>query len=140
MQVTDVTHIRFDGWTLTRASGELVREGRMQRLAPQPLAFLLELLDHAGDVVTRESLVKILWPRGIVDFDNSLNAVVRKLRVALGDDSETPRYIETLPRVGYRFVGTLDGAGAPAAPIDAPALPPVATPAASRPGWARPRN
>ena len=79
--------------------------GRTQRLAPQPLALLLELLDRAGEVVTREALVKILWPRGIVDFDNSLNAVVRKLRVVLGDDSETPRFIETLPRIGYRFVG-----------------------------------
>lgn len=88
----------------------------MQRLAPQPLAMLLELLDHAGDVVTREALVKILWPRGIVDFDNSLNAVVRKLRVVLGDDSETPRYIETLPRIGYRFIGKLGPVPAVIAP------------------------
>jgi DNA-binding winged helix-turn-helix (wHTH) protein/tetratricopeptide (TPR) repeat protein len=116
--VTDTTHIRFDGWTLVRASGELTRDGRTQRLAPQPLALLLELLDHAGEVVTREALVKILWPRGIVDFDNSLNAVVRKLRVVLGDDSETPRYIETLPRIGYRFIGHVQTA-AGVAPIAA---------------------
>ena len=109
--MTDATHIRFDGWTLVRGSGELMRDGRTQRLAPQPLATLLELLDHAGEVVTREALVKILWPKGIVDFDNSLNAVMRKLRVVLGDDSGTPRYIETLPRIGYRFIGTLERAG-----------------------------
>ena len=106
--MTDAAHIRFDGWTLARGSGELSRDGKTLRLAPQPLATLLELLDHAGDVVTRETLVKILWPKGIVDFDNSLNAVVRKLRVVLGDDSETPRYIETLPRIGYRFVGKIE--------------------------------
>jgi tetratricopeptide (TPR) repeat protein len=58
--------------------------------------------------VTRETLVKALWPKGIVDFDNSLNGIVRRLRVALGDDSETPRYIETLPRIGYRFIAKLE--------------------------------
>jgi len=119
--VTDSKQIRFDGWTLSRGSGELTRDGRKQRLAPQPLAMLIELLDHAGEVVTREALVKILWPRGIVDFDNSLNAVVRKLRVVLGDDSETPRYIETLPRIGYRFVGKIELA----MPADEPVAPPV---------------
>ena len=125
--MADSTHIHFDGWTLSRGSGELTRDGRKQRLAPQPLAMLIELLDHAGEVVTREALVKILWPRGIVDFDNSLNAVVRKLRVVLGDDSETPRYIETLPRIGYRFVGKIDlavPAGETVAPLKkGPSLP-----------------
>jgi DNA-binding winged helix-turn-helix (wHTH) protein/Tfp pilus assembly protein PilF len=130
--VTDSTHIRFDGWTLDRVSGELTRDGRTQRLPPQPRAMLVELLDHAGEVVPREALVKILWPRGIVDFDNSLNAVVRKLRVALGDDSETPRYIETLPRVGYRFIGARDDATVQL-PVAAPASPPPPT----APPWPR---
>lgn len=125
--MTDATHIRFDGWTLNRGSGELTRDGRSQRLAPQPLATLLELVDHAGEVVTRETLVKILWPKGIVDFDNSLNAVVRKLRVMLGEDSETPRYIETLPRIGYRFIGKIEGA-----PVAAPPPPITRKPAISR--------
>jgi DNA-binding winged helix-turn-helix (wHTH) protein/tetratricopeptide (TPR) repeat protein len=126
--VTDATHIRFDGWTLDRATGELARDGQTQRLPPQPLAMLIELLNHAGSVVTREQLVQVLWPRGIVDFDNSLNAVVRKLRVVLGDDSETPRYIETLPRIGYRFIGKLELAPTPtpapgdAAPAPAPPM------------------
>jgi DNA-binding winged helix-turn-helix (wHTH) protein/tetratricopeptide (TPR) repeat protein len=121
--VTDATEFHFDGWTLRPRSGELVRDGKTQRLPQQPLRVLVELLTHPGDVVTRERLVEVLWPRGIVDFDNSLNAVMRKLRVVLGDDSGTPRYIETLPRIGYRFVGKL-GAAAPA-PIQAPA--PAAT-------------
>ncbi len=92
---------------LRPSSGELLRDGQTQRLAQQPLRMLIELLQHPGEVVTRERLVQVLWPKGVVDFDNSLNAVVRKLRVVLNDDSDTPRYIETLPRIGYRFVGTV---------------------------------
>jgi DNA-binding winged helix-turn-helix (wHTH) protein/tetratricopeptide (TPR) repeat protein len=114
--VTEAKDIHFDGWVLRPSSGELLRDGNRQRLAQQPLRMLVELLEHPGEVVTRERLVQVLWPKGVVDFDNSLNAAVRKLRVVLGDDSETPRYIETLPRIGYRFVGTISSAPAPAAP------------------------
>jgi DNA-binding winged helix-turn-helix (wHTH) protein/tetratricopeptide (TPR) repeat protein len=99
--------LEFDGWTLDRTSGDLTRDGSATRLAQQPLRVLLELADRPGQVVSRDTLVKALWPKGIVDFDNSLNGIVRKLRVALGDDSETPRYIETLPRIGYRFIAPL---------------------------------
>jgi DNA-binding winged helix-turn-helix (wHTH) protein/tetratricopeptide (TPR) repeat protein len=106
--VTDATEFHFDGWTLRARSGELARDGNTQRLPQQPLRVLVELLTHPGEVVTRERLVKVLWPKGVVDFDNSLNAVIRKLRAVLGDDSDTPRYVETLPRIGYRFVGKLD--------------------------------
>lgn len=124
MQVTDATDFHFDGWTLRTRSGELVRDGNSQRLPQQPLRVLVELLSHPGDVVTRERLVEVLWPKGIVDFDNSLNAVVRKLRVVLGDDSDAPRYIETLPRIGYRFVGKMDSpaqaAPAPSADVATP--------------------
>jgi len=125
--VADSEDIHFDGWTLKRASGELTRDGKLQRLPPQPLAMLIELIENAGQVVTRERLVQVLWPRGIVDFDNSLNAVVRKLRVTLGDDSATPRYIETLPRIGYRFIGTAE---APPLPDARPAV--VGTPPSHR--------
>ena len=69
---------------------------------------LRSLIANAGSVVTREQLIALLWPKGVVDFDAGLNTVIRKLRSALGDTSETPRYIETLPRRGYRFIGTLD--------------------------------
>jgi DNA-binding winged helix-turn-helix (wHTH) protein/tetratricopeptide (TPR) repeat protein len=125
--VADTATYRFDGWTLDRASGELARDGKAQRLAPQPLAMLIALLDRAGEVVTRDALVQVLWPSGIVDFDNSLNAVVRRLRVALGDDSEVPRYIETLPRIGYRFVGKLDAIADPSPPVE-PRIPVAAAP------------
>jgi TolB-like protein/lipoprotein NlpI len=69
---------------------------------------LRTLIGHAGTVVTRAQLIALLWPKSVVDFDAGLNTVIRKLRSALGDTSDTPRYIETLPRRGYRFVGTLD--------------------------------
>jgi len=109
------TDLQFDGWTVNRVSGEITREGRSARLSQQPLRILIELFDHAGEVVTREQLVKALWPAGIVDFDNGLNVAMRKLRVALDDVGDLPRYIETLPRVGYRFIGKRGAAPAAAA-------------------------
>jgi DNA-binding winged helix-turn-helix (wHTH) protein/tetratricopeptide (TPR) repeat protein len=117
--VTDTAEFHFDGWTLRARSGEVVRDGNTQRLPQQPLRVLVELLAHPGEVVTRERLVQVLWPKGVVDFDNSLNAVIRKLRAVLGDDSDMPRYIETLPRIGYRFIGKPDVA----APVVTPAPP-----------------
>jgi TolB-like protein/DNA-binding winged helix-turn-helix (wHTH) protein len=100
--------LRFDGWVLDPESGDLEREGARIRLQEQPARVLQELIAHAGSVVTREQLIALLWPKGVVDFDTSLNTVIRKLRSALGDVAETPRYIETLPRRGYRFIGALD--------------------------------
>jgi DNA-binding winged helix-turn-helix (wHTH) protein/tetratricopeptide (TPR) repeat protein len=96
--------MEFDGWKVDRVSGEISRGDHAARLPQQPLRILIELFDHAGAVVTRDQLVKALWPAGIVDFDNGLNVAMRKLRVALDDVGDTPRYVETLPRVGYRFV------------------------------------
>src|SRR6185295_2111619 len=107
------TTLQFDGWTVDRVSGDISRGNRSARLPQQPLRILIELFDHAGAVVTREQLVKALWPSGTVDFDNGLNVAVRKLRVALDDVGDTPRYIETLPRVGYRFIGKDSTAAAP---------------------------
>ncbi|MBB6093661.1 DNA-binding winged helix-turn-helix (wHTH) protein/tetratricopeptide (TPR) repeat protein [Povalibacter uvarum] len=107
--------LQFDGWTVDRVSGEISRDGHMNRLPQQPLRVLIELTDRAGEVVTREQLVKALWPNGVVDFDNGLNVAVRKLRVALGDVGEESRYVETLPRVGYRFIGKLGAAAPPVA-------------------------
>lgn len=110
--MTEPTEIRFDGWRLRTDTGELRRDGKQLRLTQQPLRILLELLRRPGEVVSRECLVETVWPKGVVDYDNGLNVAVRKLRVALGDESDTPRYIETLPRVGYRFVGKLETAQA----------------------------
>jgi DNA-binding winged helix-turn-helix (wHTH) protein/Tfp pilus assembly protein PilF len=125
------TDLQFDGWRVNRVSGEISRDGRTSRLPQQPLRILVQLYDHAGEVVTREQLVKILWPAGVVDFDNGLNVAIRKLRVALDDVGDTPRYIETLPKVGYRFL---------VRPGEGTRTPVAATPAAGRRpgarGWA----
>ena len=111
----DKREIRFDGWHVDFASGEISRDGRTQRLQDQPLQILDQLTRTPGEVVTRETLISRLWPKGVVEFDTGLNTAVRKLRSALGDDADTPRYIETLPRKGYRFVAHLTPAPAPPA-------------------------
>jgi DNA-binding winged helix-turn-helix (wHTH) protein/tetratricopeptide (TPR) repeat protein len=100
--------VRFDGWALHRASGELVKGDVRVRLQSQPLAILEQLLARPGEVVTREELIARLWPRGVVDFDTALNSAVRRLRTALGDHAGTAIYIETIPKRGYRFIGRLE--------------------------------
>jgi Predicted integral membrane protein len=105
MQTT--AEIRFDDWTLRGQPRELLHDGMRVRLQEQPLQILEELLAHPGQVVTREHLIALLWPKRIVDYDTALNAAVRRLRAALGDEAETPRYIETIPRHGYRFIGNV---------------------------------
>jgi TolB-like protein/DNA-binding winged helix-turn-helix (wHTH) protein len=100
---------RFDDWTLDLLSGELERGGTRARLQEHPLQVLASLLESAGQVVTREQLIARLWPNTVVDFDTGLNTAVRKLRAALGDTADTPRYIETIPRRGYRFIGAVHG-------------------------------
>ncbi|HET7810997.1 MAG TPA: winged helix-turn-helix domain-containing protein [Steroidobacteraceae bacterium] len=100
------------------ASGEISKDGHTHRLQDQPLQILDELCSHAGEVVTRETLIARLWPKGVVEFDTGLNTAIRKLRNALGDDADTPRYIETLPRKGYRFIAHLEPP-APAIPLGA---------------------
>ena len=91
-------------------TGELRKRGRRVRVSEQPFQILTMLLERPGDLVTREELQKRLWPADtFVELDLSLNAAVKKLRQALGDDAENPRYIETLPRRGYRFIAPVDG-------------------------------
>jgi DNA-binding winged helix-turn-helix (wHTH) protein/Tfp pilus assembly protein PilF len=99
--------IHFDDWTFRAQPRELLRQGRRVRLQDQPLQVLEELLMRPGELVTREHLIGRLWPKRVVEFDAALNAAVRRLRAALGDEAETPRYIETVPRQGYRFIGAL---------------------------------
>src|SRR5258707_154090 len=109
--------LRFGSFEVDLASGELRRQGLKIRLQDQPLRLLALLLERAGEVVTREELRDKLWPADtFVDFDHSLNTAVRKLREALGDSAETPRYVETLARRGYRFVAPLAEPG-PTAPL-----------------------
>src|SRR5262245_45414189 len=116
----DKREIRFDGWLVNFASGEISKDGRTLRLQDQPLQILDALSSQPGEVVTRDALIARLWPKGVVEFDTGLNTAVRKLRSALGDDADTPRYIETLPRKGYRFIAPLSSSSPPPSPTVAP--------------------
>jgi TolB-like protein len=100
-------YVRVGIYELDLRSREL-RDGPTRvRLQDQPFEVLCLLLEHAGDVVTRNELRERLWPDGtFVDFEHSLNAAIKRLRAALGDDAARPAFIETVPRRGYRFIAT----------------------------------
>ena len=103
--------LRFANFELDVRAGELRKRGIKLRLQGQPLQVLAALLTRSGDVVTREELRAQIWTADtFIDFDHSLHNAIARLREVLGDSAETPRYIETLPRRGYRFIGQLDGA------------------------------
>ena len=96
---------RFDSFEFDRRALELRRSGAKIKLEGQPLRILAMLVERPGELVTREELRKQLWPGNtIVDFEHSINAAMKRLREALGDSAEAPRFVETLPRRGYRFV------------------------------------
>jgi len=103
--------IRFDAFEVDLRAGELCKAGRKIKLQILPFRALVLLLERPGEVITREEFEKRLWSEDtFVDFDHSLNTAIRKLRQALGDDQERPRFVETLPKRGYRFIGNLDHA------------------------------
>jgi len=103
-------------------AGELRRNGSKVKLQGQPFQILTMLLAHPGEVVTREELRQKLWPTDIfVDFDHSLNAAIRRLRDALGDSAENPRFVETVARRGYRFLAPVNGATVTSQPSAQPA-------------------
>ena len=126
---------RFADFRFDPESGDLTGAGGTTRLQPQVGALLKALVENAGDVVSRSELQERLWPNTTVEFDDGLNTCMRQLRVALGDDANAPRFIETLPKRGYRFlapvttedgtvVGTTPPNGTPAEPlVEAPAPP-----------------
>jgi Tol biopolymer transport system component/DNA-binding winged helix-turn-helix (wHTH) protein len=102
----------FAEFEVSLPSGELRRNGLKVKLQEQPFQILVLLLEQQGQVVTREELRQKLWTADtFVDFDNGLNIAIKKLRAALGDDADAPRYIETLPRRGYRFIAPVAAGG-----------------------------
>jgi TolB-like protein len=106
MEEESDTLMRFGAFELDLGSRELRRGASCVRLQTQPFEILRLLLARRGSVVTRDELRARLWPAGtFVDFDHSLNAAVKRLRTALDDHAEDPRYVETVPRRGYRFIG-----------------------------------
>jgi Tol biopolymer transport system component/DNA-binding winged helix-turn-helix (wHTH) protein len=101
--------IAFGPFTVDAAANELLKGGLRIRLPGQPFQILLTLLERPGEVVSREQLREKIWLEGtFVDFEHGLNAAINKLRRALGDSADNPRYIETIPNRGYRFIGRLD--------------------------------
>ncbi len=101
---------RFGAFELDLRAGELRKNGFRIRLQEQPFQVLQVLLEHPGEVVTREELQTRIWPSDtFVDFEHGLNNAIKRLREALGDSAERPRFIETRPRRGYRFIALIDG-------------------------------
>ena len=120
---------RFGAFELDLRTGELRKDGLRIRLQEQPFQVLGMLLEHPGEVVTREELQKKLWPAGtFVDFEHGLNKAINKIRDALGDSAESPRFLETVARHGYRFLGEVKVAEA--ASVRSPELVTQAHPAA----------
>src|SRR5215831_11925740 len=106
--------LRFGPFEVNPQSGEFQKNGIRIRLSGQPVRILLILLERPGQVVSREELRQQIWSDGtFVDFEGGLNAAINKLRRALSDSAENPRYVETIPSRGYRFIGAL----APVAPV-----------------------
>src|SRR5436309_12463251 len=115
--------LQFGAFEVDLRAGELRKSGARIRLQEQPFQILTMLLEKPGEVITREELQQKLWPADtFVDFDNGLNTAIKKLRDTLGDSADSPRFIETLPKRGYRFIYPVNGARAPA---EVQALPPT---------------
>jgi len=112
---------RFDVFEVDFRAGELYKASRKIKLQVQPFQVLALLLERPGEVVTREEFEKRLWPGDtFVDFEHSLNTAIKKLRQALDDDKKKPRFVETLPKRGYRFIGTVEQATKASTPAKVP--------------------
>src|SRR5215467_5014240 len=96
--------LQFGVFEVDLRVGELTKRGLRVRLQDQPFRVLAMLLEKPGDLVTREELREKLWGRTVVDFDHGLNKAINKIREALGDSAENPRFVETVARRGYRFL------------------------------------
>jgi len=125
---------RFDSFEVNLRSGELSKNGERIRLPEQSFQILTLLLERPGEVIIRQEIQQRLWPNGtVVEFETSINAVIRRLRAALGDSAEQPRYVETLARRGYRFKAPVEWAALLLSEAQANALPitppPVDSPA-----------
>src|SRR3954470_3582571 len=126
------TVYRFGLFEADARTGELRKQGRPLRLRGRPFDILLLLLERAGDVISRDELRQQLWPADtFVDFDHGLNSAMNRLREALGDSAENPRFIETLPKRGYRFIAPIE-----VPPVNTPIAAPA--PAVAAPGQQEP--
>src|SRR5687768_5308652 len=106
--------VRFGIFELDTNAGVLRKNGYLVRLQDQPLRVLLHLVNRPGELVTREQLRRPLWTENtFVDFDRGLNTAVDKVREALGDLADSPRFVQTIPRKGYRFIAAIDSGPSP---------------------------
>lgn len=133
---------RFGIFEADTGAGELTRDGVKVKLQEQPFQILISMLERPGEIITRDELSQRLWPPDtFVDFDHSLNVAMKKLREALRDDPESPRYIETKPRRGYRFIAPVQTIGPEEAPTREPASLPETRPTTDLPNanrkWTR---
>src|SRR4030095_439268 len=108
-QVSTSQVIHFATFEVDLQAQEVRKAGVRLKLTGQPFQVLAILLEQPGTVVTREELQKRLWPDTFVDVDHNLNTAINKIREVLGDSAENPRFVETLPRRGYRFVAHVEG-------------------------------
>lgn len=125
--------IRFGVFELDIAAGELRRDGLKVRLQNQPVRVLTLLLKRAGEVVPRDDFREEIWPADtFVDFDRGLSTAINKIREALGDSADNPRFVETVPRRGYRFIAPVEGENT-AESVSRTPVPPAASPAGPEP-------
>src|ERR1041384_5178719 len=119
---------RFGLFEADPTQSTLTRSGIRVKIQDQPFRLLILLLEHPGEVVTREELRQRLWPEGTyVDFDGSLNVILKRLRAAINDDPDNPRFIQTVPKRGYRFIAPVSATHV--TPKQQPPLQTVANPA-----------
>jgi len=111
--------LRFGVFEVDLRAGQLTKRGLRLRLQEQPFQVLAMLLEKPGELVSREELRSRLWPRTIVDFDHGLNKAINKIREALGDSVENPRFVETVARRGYRFLADVEAIHAPSRQLEA---------------------
>ena len=96
--------LKFGCFEADKRSGELTKQGKRLPSQEQPFRLLVMLLERPGELITREEVRQRLWPQAVVDFDHRLNKAISKIRDALGDSAEKPRFVETVARRGYRFL------------------------------------
>src|ERR1700759_3099125 len=121
MSDNEKPRLRFGVFELDPRAGELRKNGQVVRLQEQPFQVLSLLLERRGEVVTREEVQRRLWPADtFVDFDHGLNKAISKIRDALGDSAQNPRFVETIARRGYRFLADVQVAEPPKASDTSP--------------------
>ena len=109
MRRKSATKLRFGAFDLDIRTVELQKNGHKIKLQEQPARLLLHLASHPGELITRDDIQNVLWPNGlVVEFEHAINTDIKKIREALEDDPKQPRFVETLPKKGYRFIADVE--------------------------------